>query len=250
MITLQDLFDELAYGELANVKMGNSVAGTIVEGDYPRVVSAINAALRKIYQRVNLRQKTINLHQQSGVTRYFLRPDYTVAGGAYDSTHYWEVSVDDPFEDDLIKVIRIFDGAGKQVQLNDAAYPADIFTPEFDVIEIAEPDGSITNADGNTRTALDIFPVTYQAYYPTIVLTQSLDPLTYKLHIPDYILDALLIYATYKLFRKPIKRIKGETQPSDTLLLEFENAVRTIEKEKLAPEENYERDPFTENGWA
>ena len=251
MIILQDLLDDLAWSELANVKLGRSDnLETIVEKDYPRVISAINQALLKIYQRLQLRTRDIKLHQQDGVTKYTLRTANTAEVGSFTSTKYFEVSTAYPFEDDLIKFLRAVDSDGEKVRVNDRAYPCDIFTTEYDTIEIIQPQSVITNLNGKYRDSLDIFTLTYSASYPKILLTETFDPLTYELDIPNFIEEALLLYVSWKLFRKPVKLAKGEVAPSSTLMIEFENAMRVLENQELEMDDDESDDKISRNGWA
>ena len=250
MFTLQDVFDDLAYGELANTQMGNSHLGTIEEKHWPKVVSAINQALVEIFKRLNLRQGTLTLHQQADLTRYYLRADRTEEDtDAMDEDVYIEVSDTHPFEDDIIKVLSAKDSAGDVVRINNPEYPADLFIREYDVVDIAIPGTTLFNADGTTRPDLDVFTLTYQAKYPKIVMTEQLKPHRYKLYLPDAIEEPLLLYTTYKLMRKPTKAAKGEVAASSSLLLEFENSIRKLEHLKLEIDETTERDRLTENRW-
>jgi len=249
MITLQDLFDDLAYGELSNVALGNSDLETITEKSYPKVVSAINLGLVEIYKRLNLRQGKVKLHQYTGLTTYYLRSEFADTADAMGDETYLEQTDEAPFTDDVIKVRSAVDSAGNKVHINDAKYPADLFTPSFDTIEIAAPSSSLVNADGTTRTSVDVFTLSYQAKYPKIIIKPNFKPSTYKLYIPDVIEEPLLIYVAYKMFRKPVKIAKGEVNPSTTLMIEFENSMKKIELLNLDIDVNDERDRFSANGW-
>lgn len=249
MILLQELFDDLAFGELSGLQMGNSNLGSVQEQEYPKVVSALNAGLRKIYERLNLRQGKLKLHQQSTLERYYLRPSYATELTDIDEDAYLEVTDALPFADDIVKVLSAKDSAGEKVTINNNKNPADIFMPEFDVVEIVSPSSEITNLDGTSRTSLDIFTLIYQAYYPKILVAQKLNPLTYEVNIPNSILDALYIYVAYKIMKKPMKVAKGEKQPGMSLLLEFENEMKKLERLGPIVEEDTERNRLTENGW-
>jgi hypothetical protein len=249
MIYLQEVFDMLAYGELANVKMGNSDLETIAEASYPKVVGALNLALVEIYKRLNLRQNSLVLHQHASVVLYKLRSDYADLLADMDDEKYIEQTDLEPFGDDVIKILSAKDSAGDKVRINDLAYPADIFTPQFDEVRIIGPSTTIMNADGKYRTTVDTFTITYQAKYPKIALTQSLKPTRYKLHIPDSILEPLLIYAAQRLLKRPTKLVKGEVSPNATLLIEYENAMKRIENLGMDIQDEGGRDQFTANGW-
>jgi hypothetical protein len=250
MIYLQDVFDALAHGELANVKIGNSDLGTLGEKSYPRVIGALNLALIELYKRLNLRQNTLVLHQHASVVLYKLRSAYADEVTAMDDEKYIEQTIAEPFQDDVLKVLSAVDSAGDKVRINNALYPADIFTPQFDEVRIIGPSTTVMNKDGNYRTTVDTFTITYQAKYPKIVLTQNFKPLKYQLHIPDAIIEPLLLYTAHRLMKRPTKLVKGEVSPQSTLLLEYENAMKRIELVGMDLQDDNDRDQFTANGWA
>jgi hypothetical protein len=249
MITLQEVFDGLAHGELSQLSMGNSDLETITEKSYPRVVSAVNLALVEIFKRLNLRQNTLDLHQHADLTTYYLRSDYAEEADYMDEDYYIAQTDAQPFEDDVLKILNAVDAAGNKVHINDSRYPADIFTPQFDAVKIAGPSTTITNYDGKTRTILDVFTINYQAKYPKIKVTQTFKPDQIKLQIPDSIFEPLLIYIAHRLTKRPTKLVKGEKSPNHTLLIEFENAIKRVELLGLDIEPDNERDQFTANGW-
>ncbi len=250
MFTLQDFFDDLAASEVANVKLGNNSLGTIEEQHIPKVISCFNQALVKVYQRLNLRQGTLKLHQHADVTKYYVRPKHAGEVDEMDDEIYLEQTDELKFEDDWIKLLSAVDAAGDEVKVNDRKYPADLFTSAYDVIDKAAPSTTIINTDNNYRGAVDIFTLAYQAKYPKIIVTESLKPKNYELYIPDFALEPLLLFTTYKLFRKPVKIAKGEVNPSTTLLIEYENAMRELEKADLDIDVNDTNTKLEDNGWA
>jgi hypothetical protein len=249
MIYLQELLDDLAYGELHGIKLGNSSEETLDPASYPRVISATNIALHKIYTELHLREKRLKLHQQAGVTRYFLRSGYSAEVGSFGADAYLEESDNDPFENDVIKVTAVYDSENKKVRLNDKDYPCDMFTPDFDVIDIAAPSTTLYNADQTQRTALDTFTLVYRARYPKIVLKQNFNPEKFPIYCPEFIKDPLLIYIAYKMFRKPVKIAKGEVSPSQSLIIEFRNAMARIKASNVELNDDTERNTFESKGW-
>ncbi|MBT7349178.1 hypothetical protein HN803_00060, partial [candidate division WWE3 bacterium] len=88
--------------------LGNSVLSTITEEKYPKIVSNVNLGLIEIYKRFTLKEKRIDLYEQTGITHYLIRSDYlssTVA--AVSSNGYLIEDSDDPFEDDIIKITEV-----------------------------------------------------------------------------------------------------------------------------------------------
>lgn len=241
MIYLQKVFDDLAHGEFSNIKIGQSQLGTLTEADYPRIISAINLGLIELYKRFKLKEKDCSIYPYSGILIYYLRNEHIGAiGGLTDSLYLVSGNATDPFNDDLIKVLEVYDSLGDEVPLNDSGYPdKGVFTPTQDTIKISSD---------NTLERIDLV---YLAYHPEIVLTNSFNPKTYKLYFPDFILDALLNFTASRVFKgKTSKAAEGETQLSVTFLQQYENACRKITDYGLINEATTPKKRFTQNGWA
>jgi len=241
MIFLQKIFDDLAYGEFANIKIGRSQLDSITEADYPRIISALNLGLIELYKRFKLKEKEVTLYPYSQVYLYYLRSEYVGVTAELSSSIYLiSKEYDDPFNDDLVKVLEAYDELGDEIPVNDSNYPdTGIFTPTQDSIKISS---------ANELTQIDIV---YQAYYPPIELTRTFNPKTYKLYIPEYTLDALLNFIAARVFKgKTSKAAEGEVQLSTTFSQQYEIACRKITNYGLIDEATTKSKQFTNNGWA
>lgn len=58
-MVLQDLLDNLATGEFANLSLANSTVGSIKEEAYPRIIRAINRSLLEIYKPSSLSVESV-----------------------------------------------------------------------------------------------------------------------------------------------------------------------------------------------
>jgi hypothetical protein len=236
MITLKEIFDNLAYGEFANLALGNSPLGTLTEDKYPKIVSALNLGLVEIYKRFILKRKQCLLKQQIGVTTYYLRSDYvgdyieTVEDGSFEDNY---------FNDDLIKVLEVTDAAGDSVPLNNPRYPdTGVFTQAFDTITM------------KPASSLQTYTVTYQAEYPKIIIADDFDPNEIRLFFPNFILEALLAYIAARVFKgKTSKSAEGETNLSTTFNYQFENACKKIIELGLAEEAEERSNKFVTKGF-
>ncbi len=246
MITLQEIFDDLAFGELANVSIGVSkTTGSLEESAYPKIISAINLALTALYERFNLRQSKLILHEQDEIDLYYLRSSRLSDIAYMDEDQYIEEaeSEEELFKDDIIKVLELYDDSGVRIPLNEVVAPeTDIscYTPAFDVLQV------------KSSLPSQIIHIEFQAYYPKIVLTEKLDPEKYILHIPSYIKEPLLAYVAARFFKgKSSTANEGENHPTKTFMAQYENACTKIELFGLA---NINKDnvdqKFEEEGWA
>jgi hypothetical protein len=243
-MVIQELFDELATGEFSNLAIGNSINGSIEPDAYKKVITQVNAGLREIYKRFLLREKTCYIARPVGTTDYFLRDANVVAafGDAPTDELPITVSVEStgeiPTVEDLCRVIDVFDELEDTVvYLNDQRRPLSVFTKGHDHIIIKDP--------------LPVtLGVTYQAYYPRIILTETFDPETYKLYYPDFISYALKCYVASELFTgKTSKATEGEAQIYNTFHGKFEKACKLIEDSGFAEEVATEETKFENGGW-
>lgn len=236
MILLQELFDTLAYGELSNLAIGNSHLNTIHEANYPKIVSHINMGLIELYKRFHLKQGEVKIHQYPGVTTYYLRSAYSGELDEMSDETYLEVDDANPFQDDVLKVIQVFDALGNELPLNNSTNSSSIFTPAFDVLKMTPGDPP------------EVVSVVYRARYPKIVITPTFNPLTFQLHIPDYIIEPLLLYVAGRTHKNtPVA--EGEANPNTSNIHQYELACRKIELFSLPADVNDTRDQFTAKGW-
>lgn len=239
MITLQEIFDTLATGEFSNLKLGNSLLGTISEEDYPKIVSAINLGLLDLHKRFPLREGEIIVHQYPGVTKYELRESRANILGLLDNETYIELTEGESWPGDLIKVDSLWETDGTEIPLNDPCY-ADTggFTPSFDILKMVP-----------RSPAIPVY-IKYRAGYPKIVITDSFNPETEILHIPDYILEALLFFIASRVFRGiASKASEGEVTSAHTYLTLYRTVCQEITNQGLTSQDKNDSDQFKSNGW-
>jgi len=241
MITLKELFDDLAYGEFTNISLGKSDLGVLREEKYPNIVSALNLALIEIYKQFDLRRKEIVLYQQSSITNYYLRSTYAVeTASAITSDAYILEDAEEPFEDDILKLISAEDSLEEKVYIDDINWPYDIFSMAPDIIKFSQEEGE----------ALRNVTLSYRASYPKITVDDDFDPSTAYLYIPDYIRPALLLYIAHRIFMgKTSKLAEGAGNISVTFLRQFNNACMQLRLDNLVPSVQDEQSRFTNNGW-
>lgn len=245
MITLKEVFDDLTYGELSNIKIGKDDLGTIAEKDYPKVVSHINLGLIDLYQKFKLKTKELRLHQIEGTTKYFLRKQYmddVSQCGANDI--YIEKDSVDPFNDDIVKVLEVYDATGEEIPMDNKrahdlrieqgiTVTPGVFTPEHDII---------TMTVASTPEILDIV---YQAYYPKIVLNELSDPSKIKLYIPKYIQKPLMLYIIARIVSSmKVSLSEGEANPANARWYAYKLACKDITDLNLVVDEDDTDDHF------
>jgi len=239
MITLQEIFNDLAYGEFAGMAVSNQKLGTITADKYPKMVSLINAGLLDLYTRFNLRTKEFNLHQRADKTVYYLRPEHVGDPLGVDPDIYLDGTVEGGLENDIIKITKAYDDLGYIIRINDARYPDDIFLVEQDILKM------------KPRDPLIIVSLVYQASYPRIVITNDFDPAAIKLYFPSYLKRALMAFMAAQLYTgKTSSSVEGQRNISSSFLYRYEAECARIQSLTLDYEVQEDNNQFERNGWS
>lgn len=236
---LQEFFDHLAHGEFADLAIGNSETGTIVETAYPKIISHLNLGLNELYKKFILKKKECTIQQQAGVELYYLRSSYIATGGIFADDAYIVEEDTDGFDNDIVKILEAYDADGDEVPINNLKYPTTgIFTQAFDTLKMTPAD------------PLKTVSIVYQAYHPRITLTETFNPETYQLYFPEYIEYALLCFIAAKLFKSKTTKTSEVTSPSyNSFLNQYDKACKEITELGLVEDTLFESKNFESKGW-
>ena len=242
MITVQDIFDDLSYGEATQLAIAQSTVGTISENNYPRVVSLLNRALVKMAERFQLKIAEVDIQQIAGQTLYPITSEHagTTDEIAADSDLHVIHTDELLFEDNLIKILRVYDADGTEYTLEDSNTSDSMFTPEFNVLKMTPEDTPV------------IVSVEYQATLPRIVIpdTGTFYPEKINVNIPRTLIGPLNIYIVHLLLSGMNTRTaEGEQSIQSTWLNRFELAVRELQNNNVLPDRQESQSHFENNGF-
>lgn len=238
MINLQNLFDDLAHGELANMAVGRSQTTLISPDKYPRIVSLVNAGILAIHTELSLKEKTLNIHQRLDITDYYLRADHVGDPNGGDPQIYIDGTGVDPVDGDIIQLISAEDDLGELVYLNDGNYPDHLFTPQQDVVRMTIGD------------TLKVITITYKATLPPIQVVEGFNPITINIEAPSFITAALTNHISARLFTGTASQaIEGQPHPNSTFQYRYYQEIESIKRNFLAPELNPGNERFEKDGW-
>jgi len=248
MITLQEIMDNLTYGELSHVSVGGAALGFIEDKDYPKIVSCLNGALTALHKRFLLRTGEISLQQQEGLVTYYLRPEYTVSAGTLGNTKYIIDSLADPFTGNLFKIEQVLNADGAVLTLNDAAVSEDrpvyyngaiiqqspIYTPNYDTLVMVPTP--------------ELIKIKYRADHPRIRITSGFEPTAIQIHIPTHILDAISLNIAARIY-SPLTVGDGQTSASSSFMYQYEMECKRLESEGMTLDDNSYDTRFDDSGW-
>lgn len=186
-MTLEELFQRLSYGPLANLAIAGEGSGGIKEEKKPSIVLYANDALLRLHTRFLLIEKELILKQVDGISSYELTPQFTHSASLGDNPPavipYIEDTLAKPFQDDLIKILTVYDHSGCEVPLNDELACNSYYTPQNHILQIRHPIQDVLNQ------------VVYQARHPKLSFNPA--TLTQQIILPSTLEEALLSYIAY-----------------------------------------------------
>jgi hypothetical protein len=140
-VNVNELFRRLSYGELSNLAISGEGSGTIVEAQRPKIVAHANEALLRLYSRFVLRESDLILELADFITSYHFLKRFAQSNDdpKPGDTLYIVDNVDEPFEEDLIKVLTVHNAIGERMPLNDVDNCYSMFTPQPNVLQVPNP---------------------------------------------------------------------------------------------------------------
>lgn len=186
---ISDLFRQLSFGELSNLSISNSGSGELDIKQHPKMIHYTNDGLLALYSRFILREKEVIIEQKTGVTEYLIDLNHTESQNESGFDHYIK-DAEDPFEDDLIKILEAWDYKGSKYFLNDVGQASSLFTPKHNMLQVPMP--------------IDEEPISvvYQARAPKLidVPAEGLDLVDQEFDLPVILEKTLKQYIAYKVF--------------------------------------------------
>lgn len=227
-MNLQEVFDQLTYGELSQLSIGGGEAGAIDEDNYIRVIPHINLALTTLYKRFNLKQSRIN---------FILQPN----GYAY-ALHV----------DDLFKVESVLTDTGYALGLNDESDKYSCFTTGLKTLTVAKDivDKATDLPDYLKTVSID---VTYRANHPKItmvtVANAAFDPTIIELELPETHLEPLLLFIAARILA-PTGVGQFEGLASNGFMVKYEAACQQLVIAGLQVSSSNTNTRLHSKGWA
>lgn len=184
---LSQVLEQLKYGELRHLKLGD------LESDNERktVISAINLGLIELHKRFYLIAKQVLLETQENVYEYRLDEVLSATNNLNVTPHdYLSTSFNSIYNNDLLKVERIFDEDNEELPLNNDTEESSFFTPQYNIIRVP--------LDYPPKKAI----VEYRAYPETLPIDEdNLNCEEIDIPLPTTLLEPLLLFVSHRLGR-------------------------------------------------
>jgi hypothetical protein len=211
----RDFTIKLALGELSNTALVDETDQTSIrQGHRAKVLTALNQGLKALHSRFILIQKEILIQGSIGVSHYFIRKEFATTNDAVVPFKYLLDSAANPFVEDIVKILQVYNSMGDAQYLNDIEQEDSLFTSEFDCLQIPRNRGQI-------------YSVIYQAMHPEMIGT---DPCQ-EIHLPHYLEEALISYVAGKVFQAQLG--EESTMKGQELMANYTNICAEIEMRDL-----------------
>jgi len=237
-MTLQEIFDQLTYGELSQLSIGGGEAGVINSVNYVRVVPHVNLALIALYKRFSLKEGRLTLTPVIDQTLYSIHSD-EVGGYLLDTEEL-------PFTDDILKIEHVLTDDGVDIPLNDAAHKYSITTPTSTLLRIPL---DIVNQvqdlpDWLKTTKLELL---YRANHPKI--GKVTNPKQIDIELPYTHLEPLLLFIAARMMT-PLGVGQFEGLAGNNYMAKYEMACQFLETKGLQIDQGSQTSRLRDKGWA
>lgn len=225
-MTLQEVFDQLTYGELSQLSIGGAEGGGITEANWGKIIAHINLGLTALYKRFPLKEDRVSVPLVPGTLAY---STLTIAPS-------------------LLKIERVLTDDGFELALNDAADMYSVTTPSASTMLVPADivNQSVDLPDQYKTTGL---MVVYRANHPKIVKSLGyFDPARVKLQLPDTHLEPLLLYVASRV-HTPMGTGQFEGQIGNNYYGKYEASCQLIETSNLKVDQGSQSTRLRDNGW-
>lgn len=225
-MTLQEIFDQLAYGELSQLSIGGGEAGQITEASYGKLIAHINLGLTALYKRFPLKEDRVLIPLVMDQLQY---PTTLIAPA-------------------LLKIEKVLTLDDFELALNDESDRYSVFTPSASMLRVpADIVNQVVGLPDQYKTTG--LTVVYRANHPKIV--QGLgyfDPNRVKVQLPESHLEPLLLYVASRV-HTPMGVGQFEGQIGNNYSGKYEAACQGIELANLKVDQGSQSTKLRDNGW-
>ncbi len=193
MITLKELFTNLAYGELTNISIGD-VDGTVDLEDYNKLLTHVKLGLTDLHKRFWLRRGELTLQTYSFIEKYYLRPQFAVSNTASPEPIKYIEDISlygmETFTGDVLKIEKVQDEHGNKYCLNDVTAERPAYTFDHDCIAVPYA--------ADTPLLYIIYRADHRKL-PDRVDHKTNRPENVILQIPNWAIEALQCYVAHRI---------------------------------------------------
>jgi hypothetical protein len=242
-MTLDDIYTQLAYGELKQLFIGGTTidtgAGAIPPENYPKLLPSVELGLTELHKRFCIREDRMTVELQPGKASYPLTFKFAESNTASQEPIKYIKDSASPFMDNLFKVERIYGVLNEEeyeIPLNEIGNGEAIRTTTFNTLMVPT---DTEEAPWLLETTELI--IIFRADHPVIDnAIANATPDQVEVYLPPMFIEALCLYIASRL-HNPIGMVPGALHQGNNYFAKFLTSVEELKKD------NYEIDNDTEN---
>ena len=245
---LQEIFDQLSYGELSQVSIGGLDQGVISESNYSRVLAHINLGLTSLFKRFNLKEGEVFINMVKGREMYGLNSKYLKENQrSNELVKYLENVPGFSFADDVLKVEKVQTAFGTELPINIAYADYNVETPTMSSVKL--PLSVVNQVEGLPDDLKgERLKITYRANHPHLAVSIGFyDPTRIEVQLPDSHLEALMYFVAGRISSP--SGMTTEERLNNIWFAKYEAACQQLESENLEKDIGIYNDRLHRGGW-
>lgn len=239
-MTLSDIFDQLAYGELRQTfpDLASLVSGEgIPEERKKNLFLSIKLGLTELHKRFNLLEKRLTIARVNGRQTYVMDRRYAVSNTTGTEPDKYITDTAEPFKNDLMRIERILDADGCELTVNEIGNEDSAFITSFNTLVLPDAFKDTT------------FTVVYRADHPNIEwYIAEKAPQLVTVNLPSSHLEALLYYVASRIMN-PVGMI-NEFHEGSSYAAKFEQSCARLVDHASVPAQMAVNTRLYDKGWA
>lgn len=183
-MNINDFIEQISLGELSNLYIGLEGQTELSLDNKKKIINYVNQGLKTLCSRFSIRKNEIIIRAKDQIALYHLRKEYSMTNGTAP-IKYLDDTNREPFNNDLIKILEVYNEIGIPFPINDRFDHNSVFTPSYDTLQITHP---IENEG---------YAVIYQALHPIISFDSDGEQ---EFNLPPLLEECLTSFVAGKIY--------------------------------------------------
>lgn len=241
---LNEVFEHLQYGELSNLGLVDKATGIIPQTSYPKILSSVNLGVMELHKRFVLKKGILRINLLPGRTMYPLLKKHQIGNKAPVGTDQYIQNDGVVFDDDLIKLEKVFTEKGVALGLNDSTARYSVSTPQDNVLYVS------SLLRDTVKPVPSVLTLEYRKGVKPIKVCEwdGEELCNTVVDIPHTHLMALLYFVASRL-HNPIGFSEATTHEGNNYWAKFEGECLSLDFHNLRVDEVVQNDRARRNGW-
>ena len=250
-MTLDDIYQQLSFGELRQLFMGGKNIDDpntgMPEESFYKLLPTIQLGLTELHKRFNIRMGYFDVELQDGQNIYQLVTKYAVSNCRSKEPVKYIDDSEYKFDNNLLKVTNILGTLCEeeyQIPLNEQSNDEAIMFLNMNTFKVP-----VDTKLAPWLTETTKLRVNYRANHPEInKYIANVSPKTTEIYLPQTHLEALCYYVASRLYN-PMGMVPNSIHQGNNYFAKFEASCAKIQERGYEIDEDTESDKFYDRGF-